>query len=104
MLYLRRYTRETEMRHMLNLIAAVLASVGVVFLKKIDLKPFYSEGIYVGFINVVSDKFFWVGLVLYGAAFLTFLLIINLYKISSAVPSLLGCYIVTTGIVSYFLG
>ncbi|MCF8176974.1 MAG: hypothetical protein K9J74_00550 [Sulfuritalea sp.] len=92
------------MRYILYMVASVLASVGIVFLKKLDLQLFVRDGIYLGMTGVLTNKFFWFGMLLYGGAFVAFLVIINTYKISTSVPALLGVYIITLGVVSYAIG
>lgn len=92
------------MKYLLYVVASVFATVGVVFLKKLDLQLFVTEGAQAGIYAVLVNKFFWMGMVFYGLAFLGFLFIINTYKISSSVPALLGVYIITMGVAGYFLG
>lgn len=92
------------MRYVLYVLASVLASVGIVFLRKLDLHLFARDGIYAGMAGVLSNKFFWLGMLFYGGAFVTFLVIINTYKISTSVPALLGVYIITVSIMGYVIG
>ena len=92
------------MRYVLYITASVLASIGIVFLKKLDLQLFVRDGVYLGMTGVLTNKFFWFGMLLYGGAFIAFLVIINTYKISTSVPALLGVYIITLGIVGYAIG
>lgn len=92
------------MRYVLYVVASVLASVGIVYLKKLDLQSLLRDGIYLGAAGVLTNKHFWLGVLLYGAAFMTFLVIINTYKISTSVPALLGVYIITLGLVGHVIG
>jgi len=92
------------MRYILYIVASVLAAVGIIFLKKLDLQLFVRDGIYLGMTGVLTNKFFWFGTLLYGGAFAVFLVVINTYKISTSVPALLGVYIITLGVVGYAIG
>jgi hypothetical protein len=92
------------MRYLLYAVASILAAVGIVYLKKLDLQSFARDGIYSGIAGVLMNKYFWIGMLLYGTAFIAFLAIINSYKISSSVPALLGVYIITLGFVGYLIG
>jgi multidrug transporter EmrE-like cation transporter len=91
-------------RYLLYILASALAAVGIVFLKKLDLNLFVRDGIYPGIIGALSNKFFWMGMVLYGGAFVLFLVIINNYKVSTSVPALLCVYVITLGVVGYTMG
>lgn len=92
------------MRYVLYVLASVLASVGILFLRKLDLQLFVSDGIFVGMSSLLINKFFWLGMLFYGGAFVAFLVIINTYKISTSVPALLGVYIITVGVMGYMIG
>ena len=104
MFRLRLRTGKVLMRYLLYTVASVLAAVGIVFLKKLDLNLFVRDGIYLGMTGVLTNKFFWFGTLLYGGAFAVFLVVINTYTISTSVPALLGVYIITLGVVGYAMG
>ncbi|MFN4164150.1 MAG: hypothetical protein ACK4GK_06220 [Ferrovibrio sp.] len=90
-------------KYALFLVGALLASIGVYFLRRIDLVSLVGNFTWQGLLGVVLDIDLWIGVFFYGLAFVVFLFIINRYEVSSAMPALMGVYIITLSVFSYFV-
>lgn len=80
--------------------ASLLACIGIYFLRRINF-PALSDITFYHALRFFMQPDLWIGTIFYGGAFFVFLIILNRYEISSAVPSLLGTYLVTIGIFSF---
>ena len=88
----------------LYILASLLASFGVVYLRKIEI-PNTITYFVKGFHLILFDRNLWIGLLLYGGAFLCFLIVVNKSEISSRLPQLIGTYLIVTIFVGvFFLG
>jgi multidrug transporter EmrE-like cation transporter len=81
------------------LAGSLLACVGIYFLRRISF-PALSEVTAMAIWRFICQPDLWIGTLFYGGAFLVFLLILNKYEASSAVPALLGTYLITVSIFS----
>ncbi|MCE7887423.1 MAG: hypothetical protein DYH13_07975 [Alphaproteobacteria bacterium PRO2] len=87
------------MKFLLFLAGSLFACAGIYFLRRITF-PELSDITLTHIGRFMLQPDLWVGTFLYGLAFLVFLVILNRYEVSSAVPSLLGTYLVTVSIFS----
>lgn len=83
----------------LFLIGSLLACIGIYFLRRISF-PVFSDITLMHLWRFIWQPDLWIGTFFYGGAFLVFLLILNKYEASSAVPALLGTYLITVSIFS----
>lgn len=90
-------------KYLLFVLASILAATAVFFFRQIKLPPFSFGISFFELFSIVKQPKMWVGVMLYGVAFLFFLYIVHSYEVSSAVPSLLGTYIIVLALMGHFI-
>lgn len=91
------------MKYLFYIFASILAAAAVFFFRQIRFPTFNSGFDIFEIIMIIKQPKLWIGLLLYGAAFLVFLYIVSRFEVSSSMPSLLGTYILVLAMMGHII-
>lgn len=89
-------------KYLIFLIASMSAVIGIFYLKKIQLLSIKNILNFNNIFDFILQVNLFLGILFYLIAFTVFLIIIHKYEVISAIPTLLGIYIITNGVASVY--
>ena len=91
------------MKFLIYILIAIFSSIGALFLKKINLNFPLSKNIFESFVYLSTDIFLWLGLILSGLAYLSYVYLIKSVGLTS-IPGVLATNTLFLGLVGYLSG